>query len=799
MISTDTGEQTGRGNVSVLLFWTVLSAGTAAAISSISLVGWLGHIPVLIEPWAGQATMKANTAAALLLSALSVLTLVLHERSKDSKWKAVCHVAALLAAIIGFLTILEYSTGQSFGIDQLVVQDWGSQKGTAVPGRMGLNTATLFLCFGSSQLLLGLTNRLFRKVGYTLAVLVAVAATFSLIGYLYGVPYLYKIATFSEMALSTGIAFVLLSAGVLGAYPKDGLFAVLTSKTVGGIVARRLIPTAVILPPLLGWFRLQGERAGLYPSEFGVAIMVLSMMMVMTVLSYWITHALEREDKTRMYAEALRSSEEKYRSVTESVTDAVISANSQGIITFVNTAFESVFGYLSTEVLGQPLKMLMPQRFHAAYTVDFQSYLIGGDARVFGKTVELAGVKKNGEEFPLELSLGEWRETDRIWFTAVVRDITERQKAEQRFRGLLEAAPDAMVIVNESAEMIIVNAQAEKLFGYSRDELLGNRVEMLIPESIRSRHVDHRSKLFSNPHPRPMGAGLSLYGVRKDGKEFPVEISLGPLETEHGTIISAAIRDISERKEAEEQSRRLQLLSTRQDFLAALMHNLKNPIIGADRVLEVVTSDRFGHLSPDLTRIFSELKLSNRKVLSMMNELIEIYQYETDPRVLHASPIKIAKLVRSCINDALSLAEARRVVLVTEICDDVDGIRVDRVGITRVLENLLDNAIKFSDEAGEVKVTLCKNGRSIELAVHNYGKIISDKEKEALFVGFWKGVAGQPCPPGTGLGLYLCRTIVEGHQGKLICTSEEALGTTFTVVLPITEPRASDSSLDSMA
>jgi len=747
---------------------------------------------VLIEPWAGQATMKANTAAALLLSSLSVLALVIHERTEDRNWKAVCYVTAFLVAITGFLTTLEYSTGQNFGIDQLLVQDWGSQKGTAVPGRMGLNTSLLFLCLGTSQLLLGQASSFFRRVGYTAVLIVTVGATFSVIGYLYGVPYLYKIRTFTEMALSTSIVFALLSISIFTAYYKEGPFAILTSKTAGGLVARRLMPAALILPPLLGWIRLQGERAGLYPFEFGLAIIVLSMMTVMTLLAYWITRAVEREDKTRMYAEALKSSEEKYRSITESATDAVISADSVGIIIFVNAAFESIFGYSSTEVLGKPLTMLMPQRFHEAYATGLHRYLTTGDVRVIGKTVELAGMKKNGEEFPVELSLGEWRETDRIWFTGIIRDVTERQKAEQKFRALLESAPDAMVIANDRGEMIIVNTQAEKLFGYSRDELLGNKVEMLIPKDAQSRHVNHRSEFSSNPHTRPMGAGRPLYGVRKDGKEFPVEISLGPLETAHGTLVSAAIRDITERKEAEEQARRLQLLSTRQDFLAALMHNLKNPIIGANRVLEVVTSDHFGYQLPDVKQIFSELKQSNRKVLNMMNELIEIYQYETDSRLIHSRPINVKELVRSCIKDAISLSVARRVRIMAEICDDVDDIRIDRAGITRVMESLLDNAIKFSTEDGEVKVIVRKNGQAIELAVHNFGKTISDEEREVLFVGFWKGVTGKSCPPLTGLGLYLCRTIVEAHHGQLICTSEESLGTTFTVVLPTTGQKLID-------
>ncbi len=779
-----TDEQTDKYKFKTTDSWALVTACAVAMIAGVTFFGWLYHIPRLIEPWAGQATMKCNTAAALLVSVLSVIALFIYRQTSNRGWKRLAQVSVVFVLVTGLLTILEYLTGTSLGIDQLIVSDWGSQRGTSTPGRMGLNTATMLTFFGLSQLLIGSEFGLSRRVGYLLVISVSTGAIFSLVGYMYGVPYLYKIRTFTEMALSTAISFGLLSIAALTIFPKEGPVGYLTSPTAGGIVARRLLPAAVLAPPLFGWLRLQGERAGLYPFEFGLALMVMSMMLAMAVLAYWIIHAVEKEDRTRAYAKAIKRSEEKYRSVTESATDAIISTDSQGNIIFVNRAFESTFGYTSAEVQREPLTLLMPLRFHEGYKAGLQKYLNTGEAPVIGRALELAGRKKSGEEFPLEFSLGAWKEEDRTLFTAIIRDITERQKAEQKFRALLESAPDAMVITDVDGKIIIVNTKAETLFGYSRDEMLGNKVEMLIPERVRSKHVGHRSDFSLNPHSRPMGAGLELYAVRKGGEEFPVEISLGPLETENGTIISTTIRDVTDRMQAQDQARRLQLLSTRQDFLAALMHNLKNPIIGADRVLEVVTSDDFRKLPSELTKIFSELKQSNRRVLNMMNELIEVYQYETDPRVVDPCPNNINEIVRGCINDAMRTAKTRRVEIVAEFDDGIEIVRVDRTGIIRVVENLLDNAIKFSDEGSEVRVTLSKRGVNLELAVHNFGRIISEEEIHALFRGFWKGVAGKSVSPGTGLGLYLCRILVEGHQGELICKSQEGFGTTFTVVLP---------------
>lgn len=256
----------------------------------------------------------------------------------------------------------------------------------------------------------------------------------------------------------------------------------------------------------------------------------------------------------------LEKEQEHFRAVAETAHNAFVSADGRGNIVFWNRAAEAIFGYSASEAIGQPLTILMPERFQQAHREGFQRFLATGESRLIGKTIELTGKRKDGSEVPIEISLSTWSSHEGVFFTGILRDITERKQTEKRFKDFLESAPDAMVIVNERGEIVLVNSRTESLFGYVREELIGKTVELLIPGRFRGAHLGYRLNYFSEPSARPMGVGLELYGLRKDGSEFPVEISLSPIRTEEGTLVTSAIRDITERKRAGEQLKKSEKL-----------------------------------------------------------------------------------------------------------------------------------------------------------------------------------------------------------------------------------------------
>ena len=485
--------------------------------------------------------------------------------------------------------------------------------------------------------------------------------------------------------------------------------------------------------------------------------------------------------------------EARFRDLLESTPDAIVMVNVTGRIVLVNSQAERVFGYPRSELLGQAVEVLLPHRYRGAHLGHRSGFFGQPRTRTMGAGLELHGLRKDGGEFPVEISLSPIDTEEGTMVMSAIRDITDRKRADQKFKDLLEAAPDAMVIVNREGHIVLVNSQAVKLFGWSRDELLGQPIELLVPQRFSARHPDHRRNFFAEPRTRSMGAGLEQHGLRKDGSEFPVEISLSPLDTEEGLFVSSAIRDVTERKRIEQvlRDKNLELENAalvKDRFLASMSHELRTPLNAIIGFTGTLLMKLPGPLNAEQEKQLRIVQTGAKHLLSLINDLLDVAKLSANKVTLNLEPVDCKTLVEE-VSATLEMEARRKGLAFALHTPPVDVLLLtDRRALSQILINLVGNAIKFTQQ-GRVDVVLqdlqLPTGRAVQLRVQDTGPGIPLQEQPRLFEAFSRVErADRRHHEGTGLGLHLSRKLAEALGGTLGFDSTEGLGSTFTLQLP---------------
>jgi PAS domain S-box-containing protein len=495
-----------------------------------------------------------------------------------------------------------------------------------------------------------------------------------------------------------------------------------------------------------------------------------------------ISHDLtERED-----------TEAKYRGLLEAAPDAMVVVNHSGEIVLLNLQAEKQFGYRRDELLGQQVKNIIPEGFAERLIADGTRSAAEALAQQIGTGIELQGRRKDGSDFPIELMLSPLQGPDGILVTAAIRNISVRKAAEERlsqmevrYRGLLEAAPDAMVVINQSSEIVLLNLQAEKQFGYHRDELVGQQVENIIPHGFAERLIADGTRSAAEALAQQIGTGMELQGRRKDGSDFPVELMLSPLQSPVGILVTAAIRDISVRRSAEEH-----LVKTVGDlkrsndelkhFAYVASHDLQEPLRMVASYTQLLAKRYRGSLDSDADEFIAYAVDGCNRMQQMIRDLLVYSSAGTSEIGFRVISSELA-LDAALVNLRASIEESSAIIT----RDSLPPVTTDDRQLSQIFQNLIGNAIKYRGvEVPRIHISVTGEGaRERIFSVRDNGMGIDPQYFDRIFVLFQR-LHGREEFAGTGIGLAICKKILERLGGRIWVESQPQKGSTFHFALP---------------
>jgi PAS domain S-box-containing protein len=541
-----------------------------------------------------------------------------------------------------------------------------------------------------------------------------------------------------------------------------------------------------------GGIELTGRRKD--GSEFPIEIMLSPLKSAEGTL---VTAAI-RDISVRKAAEkVLAQMEGRYRGLLEAAPDAMVVVHQDGGIVLLNLQAEKEFGYRRDELLGQKVTNIIPAGFAERLVADDLRFKEGETAQQIGGGIELTGRRKDGSVFPIEIMLSPLKSAEGTLVTAAIRDISVRKRAEKylaqteaRYRGLLEAAPDAMVVVNQYGGIVLLNLQAEKEFGYRRDELLGQKVTNIIPEGFAERLIADGLRSAEDALAQQIGTGIELVARRKDGSGFPIELMLSPLESAGGTLVTAAIRDITTRKKAEaELLQKVDELNRSNvelgQFAYIASHDLQEPLRMVASYTQLLSRRYKGKLDSDADEFIAFAVDGATRMQRLIQDLLAYSRVGTKGRELCETSSE-ETLGQAIINLRGAIQESG--ALVTH--DPLPPVMADERQLIQLFQNLVGNAIKYqSPGVPKVHISAAKNGgKQWTFSVKDNGLGIDPQYFERIF-GMFQRLHKREEFAGTGIGLAICKKIVERHGGSISVESQPGEGSTFRFGLAASEEK----------
>lgn len=471
-----------------------------------------------------------------------------------------------------------------------------------------------------------------------------------------------------------------------------------------------------------------------------------------------------------------------HASILNSIKDAVLVRDLSGTIMFANKAAGILLGMDSEYLTGKNMDLITPEENLAEEKKLLQSVLFEDPIENY----ETARKDNNGKIIKVLISLSPLKdETGKITaVVSVIQKASDKKKSEGRFQAFLESAPDAMVITNRVGQIVLVNAQTEKLFGYNRTELIGQTVEILIPKQYKGIHPEHRKNYMKEPRVREMGAGLELYAQHKDGSEFPVEISLSPLQLEDGIFVSAAIRDTTNQKKAakelKEYASRLEFSNKElEQFAYVASHDLQEPLRNITNFASMLEESLSESISGDVKYFLKVITSSTNRMKVLISDLLSFSRIGRN-RIFE--DVNGTQVLNEVLTDMSVLIKDNNALITST---ELPVVKYNPRELKQLFQNLISNAIKFrkKDVDPVIKIHCKENENDWEFSFSDNGIGIDNEYLAKIFLIFQR-LHSEKEYPGTGIGLATCKKIVESNEGRIWVDSKQNIGTTFNFTIP---------------
>lgn len=765
------------------------------------ILGWAFDITVLKSIVPGLVTMKANTALGITASGVALRLWHHSDRKTPDRFFSFGSLTiALFVILLGLLTLIQYGFGIDFDIDQLLFEEVPGAVDAAARGRMAPNTALNFLLVGSALVLLG---RRAYWAAQGLAAIAFLVAYLGLIGYAYAIPLFYSVGSYTGMAIHTAISFVLLSLGILGACPNWGGMATVTSNLAGGIVARRLLPWVLFVPPLLGGLILWGYRRETYPSELGFAFRSILGVAIFGALVWWNARRLNTLDAQRQqFQRALLESERRFRAIFDQTFQFTGLLAPDGTLLEANQTALDFGGLRREEAIGKPFWQvrwwtLSPQTqeqlrdaISRARTGEFIRYEVdvrgAGDAVA---TIDFSLKPVIDAAGRVTLLIPEGRNISDI--KQVEQELrasaAQLRESEERFRRAFDDAATGEALVATDGYFLRVNRSLCELLGYSESELLATSfqaithpndldidlgyVQQMLAGEIRTYQMEKR---YFHKCDRIIWALLSVSLVR-DSQNRPL-------------YFVSQIQDITQFKQAQAQTKTLiaQLESSNrelEEFAFVVSHDLLAPL-NKIQMLEDLLQEDYGEILGEAGREYLErIGQVRGRMDTLIQDLLALSRVTTQAQPFVS--VDLNAIAQEVLLDLEAQIEQTGAVVTV---GELPTLEADPLQMRQLLQNLLENALKFHEpeESSKVKIEQKVPPASplCQIIVKDCGIGFEEEYGEQIFEAFQR-LHSRRRYPGTGLGLTICDKIVKRHQGSITASSVPGQGATFIVTLPV--------------